>query len=147
MKHYKHKVTNEVYGYEDTDVIEDTNLVLMTPEEFEAFKNPPVPDDIQLQEAKDAKILAIDTQTSVDIELLVGDNNKQKAKIAEHAMLVRKEAKGTATLEEIARIDELEGLNIQIEQMKIDGNAREALVAAVTITTDLTTALAEVEAI
>lgn len=91
-----------------------------------------------LQEAKDTKIASIDSQTSADIELLAGDNNKQKALLAEAVMLERAERLGDTTVS--TRLDELFTMNMAIEQLKIDGNTKEALVASCTT-------IAEVEAV
>jgi len=100
-----------------------------------------------LQKVKNNKIKAIDSQTSLDIESLVGDNNKQKDLLAESIYLSRLEKKDIATPEQIERLDLLESLNMQVLNLKYDGNNREAIVSNVEITTTLENALAEIEAI
>jgi len=104
-------------------------------------------DDIMLNEAKTKRIVEIDAQTSLDIESLVGDNNKQKDLLAESIYLSRLEVKGEATAEQIERLDELESLNMQVLNLKYDGNNREAIVSNVEITTTLENALTEIEAV
>jgi len=104
--------------------------------------------DIELlQKTKNNKIKAIDTQTAIDIESLVGDNNKQKDLLAESIYLSRLEKKDIATPEQIERLDLLESLNMQVLNLKYDGNNREAIVSNVEITTTLENALAEIEAV
>lgn len=87
-------------------------------------------DEELFQTAKDEKIALIDSRTGNDIEAIVGDNNKQKDKLALATALTRKEAKGTITTEETATLENLEAMSIQVAQLKIDGNAREAQVSA-----------------
>ena len=97
--------------------------------EWEALGNTIEPFDT-LGKAKSDKIASIDAQTSIDIELLAGDNNKQKALLAEAVMLERAERLGDTTVS--TRLDELFAMNMAIEQLKIDGNTKEALVALCT---------------
>ena len=100
-----------------------------------------------LQTAKDKKISQIDRATAEAIEALVGDNNKQKDLLAHANTLTRKEANGTATVDDIETLDALEQMNEVIKDLKFTGNNREAIVALVEITTTLEDALAEIEAI
>ena len=93
-----------------------------------------------LQQAKDVKIASVDAQTVIDIELLVGNNNKQKDLLAEASILLEKKFDGTITAEEIIRKDELNSLWFQVSALKVSGNDREAQVA-------LCTTIAEVEVI
>jgi len=113
---------------------------------------------LEFERIKTAKINSIDSITSNDIEAIVGDNNKQKAKLAEAATLARLEAKGKATAEQVARLDELDSLNVQVMAFKTAGNAREALVSKISLDAldvdgvtllypTLDVAIAEVEAI
>jgi len=108
----------------------------------------PYETDIEvLNEAKVDKIKAIDTQTSTNIESLVGDNNKQKDLLAESIYLSRLEKKDISTPEQIERLDLLESLNMQVLNLKYDGNNREAIVSNIEITTTLENALAEIGAV
>jgi len=100
-----------------------------------------------LNEIKINKIKAIDTLTAINIESLVGDNNKQKDLLAESIYLSRLEVKGEATAEQIERLDKLEALNMQVLNLKYDGNNKEAIVSNVEITTTLENALAEIDSI
>lgn len=104
-------------------------------------------DLITLDNAKTKRIAEIDAQTGLAIEALVGDNNKQKDLLAESIYLSRLEVKGTITLDQSARLDELEALNIQVGNLKYNGNNREKIVALVELVTTLEEAILEIEGI
>ena len=90
--------------------------------------------DLELfSEAQDKRVAEIDAKTAMDIEAMVGDNNKQKDLLAYANTLTRKEAKGTATDEEIATLDALEAKNVQVQELKVSGNNREAQVKALVL--------------
>ena len=98
---------------------------------------PTITESELLSVKKIIKIESIDTQTSKDIELIVGDNNKQKSKLAEFASLQRLEFKATITTEQTARLNELEGLYTQVEDLKTLGNEREVLCSNATTILEL----------
>lgn len=88
--------------------------------------------NIELQDAKDAKIKIIDTNTANAIEALVGDNNKQKDKLGLASYLMKKLHDGTLTAQETLDLDELNGMWLQVAEMKTTGNNKEAAVQACT---------------
>ena len=121
---------NTVMAWTEIDKFEDTTDeegVVTTKAEHEATYLAKL-----LQDAKDAKIKAIDAATMDAIVTLAGDEAKQRNRLMLGQILSRKESNGTATAEEITQLNALEAMALEVEGLRITGNAREAEVQAMT---------------
>ena len=87
-------------------------------------------DEELLQQAKDKKIALIDTQTANDIEVLIGDNNKQKDLLATYNYLLEKKFDGDITVDETTQMTDIKTKWFQVAQLKNSGNAKETEVSA-----------------
>ena len=110
---------------------------------------PKFTDEELLQTAKDTKIASIDSKTATDIELLVGDNNKQKDLLATYNYLLEQKLDGAITSDEQVSMATIKGLWFQVSDLKESGNTRELQVENVDLAdyASLELALLAVEAI
>lgn len=81
-------------------------------------------------EAKTEKIKLIDSTTASDIELIVGDNNKQKDLLATYNYLLEQKLDSAITPEVTALMNSIKEKWFAVKLLKEEGNAREAQVQA-----------------
>jgi hypothetical protein len=79
---------------------------------------------------KEAKCSEIDAETAKAIILLAGDDTKQRNLTAKAVQLTLKVAQGSISTEESAKLDALNSLFNQIEQLRAEGNTKEAKIKA-----------------
>ena len=95
-----------------------------------------------LDNAKTKKIAEIDASTKVAIITKAGDETKQRNQLMLGELLLRKESKGTATLNESAMLDAMETMALEVATLRDTGNAREASVGSIIVDTNTTLAQA-----